>query len=142
MIELLVQRQPSKGNATLGTLAIDGSYFCHTLEDQIREVPGQPVSAWKIKGQTAISEGRYRLTLETSNRFGPDTFTVNAVKGFDYIRVHSGNTHEHTDGCLLVGQKSNATTVAYSKPTLLALKDLLVARMKAGEEAWITYCNP
>ena len=74
-MKLTLMRQPSEAGATVGKLFIDGAFVCWTLEDEIREVEGRPVSEWKIKGATAIPAGQYRVTLEPSARFGPDTLT-------------------------------------------------------------------
>lgn len=41
-MELLVQREPSTLDCTPGSLSIDGVFECYTLEDLVREVPGQP----------------------------------------------------------------------------------------------------
>ena len=98
-MKITIQRAPSHGGATIGKLSIDGIMACYTLEDEVREVPGQPVSEWKIKGATAIPAGEYRVTLEDSGRFGPDTLTINNVPGFQYIRMHAGNTSADTEGC-------------------------------------------
>lgn len=90
-MKLAIHRRPSVGGATIGKLYIDGVYACCTLEDEIREIEGQPVADWKIKGATAIPAGVYRVTLEHSNRFGADTLTLHDVPGFTSIRMHAGN---------------------------------------------------
>ena len=59
-MELLVQREPSTLSSTPGTLSIDGVFECYTLEDVVREVPGQPVAMWKVQNETAIPAGRYQ----------------------------------------------------------------------------------
>lgn len=64
-MELLVQREPSTLNSTPGTLSIDGAFECFTLEDVVREVPGRPVSTWKIARPNCYSgwslPGNHRL---------------------------------------------------------------------------------
>jgi hypothetical protein len=113
-MKLTVIREPSQGGATIGKMFIDGVFACFTLEDEVREVEGQPVSEWKIKGATAIPAGSYRVTLEHSARFGPDTPTINDVPGFQYIRMHAGNTAADTEGCLLLGLFASKTTLLLS----------------------------
>src|SRR5271166_6484158 len=106
-MELLVQREPSTLQSTPGTLSIDGVFECYTLEDVVREVPGQPVSTWKIQNKTAIPIGSYQVIIDFSNRFQRQMPHVLNVSGFDGIRIHSGNTAADTDGCLLLGQQRN-----------------------------------
>lgn len=90
-MKIIIRRQPSQGGATIGKLSIDGLFACYVLEDEIREVPGQTVSEWKIKGQTAIPAGEYRVTLEDSARFGPDTMTIRCA----WISVHPHARRKH-----------------------------------------------
>ena len=115
-----------------------------TLEDVVREVEGQPVATWKIQNETAIPQGRYKVTLEMSGRFGPDTITVNQVPGFSYIRIHPGNTDKDTDGCILVGYKlSDVNIIQFgtTRPAVADLKQKVKDALKAGEEVWITIKN-
>ena len=144
-MEMILQRRASIGGATIGDLFADGVFICHSLEDEIREVEGEPVSAWKIKGATAIPAGRYRVTLEHSPRFGPDTLTVNDVPGFSGVRMHGGNTSEDTEGCPLLGFQVTATTIVggTSKPAVEAVKAMLrTAIQLEGQEVWLEVCNP
>ena len=140
-IELTLQREPSKQETTLGTLSQGPEKICDTLEDQVREVPGKPVKSWKVWGKTAIPAGRYRITLENSPRFGKDTITVNEVEGFDGVRGHGGNKHEHTEGCLLFGVKVNAVTITKSQDTLKVVKAKVAKFIADGHEVWLTIHN-
>lgn len=143
-MEILIQRRKTEGKSTIGRLSIDGKEFCWTCEDPVREIAGRPVAEWKIPRETAIPGGRYKVTFETSGRFGPDTLTVNDVPGFTAIRIHSGNTAADTEGCLLVGQGADlaAGTIQNSKLALAALKsEVKDAIENRCEEIWITYVN-
>lgn len=116
MIELNLFRNSMTKESTLGTLSIkDGEkeeFFCYTLEDCVREVDGQPVTQWKIKGQTAIPCGRYRVLKTLSQRFGRYTLHIMDVPGFAGIRVHAGNTSNDTEGCVLVGMKASDKSIS------------------------------
>jgi hypothetical protein len=143
-MKITLQRRPSKGGATLGKLSIDGTFACYTLEDQIREVKGKPVESWKIYGETAIPAGEYRVTLENSNRFGPDTLTINAVPGFEGIRIHGGNTAADTHGCPLLGMQATDTSLigGTSKPAVLLVKGEVQRAIARGELVNIEVRNP
>lgn len=143
-MKISVMRSPSQGGATIGKLFIDGAFKCHTLEDEIREVEGEPVEAWKIKGETAIPTGTYRVTLEYSNRFGPDTLSVHDVPGFQYIRMHAGNTSADTEGCLLLGLQAGEASLigGTSRPAVELVKGLVRAAIQRGEPVTIDISNP
>ena len=128
------QREPSKGTGTLSKVFIDGYYICDVVEDVVRETPGVPVADWKIKGVTAIPAGLYKIVLQTSNRFGPNTLTLLNVPGFEYLRIHGGNTDANTDGCLLPGSRNSEDTVAFSQIALKALHAIIDPTLKVGEE--------
>lgn len=97
-MQITVTRKWFTGNDTTGELTIDGSDFhCFTLEDTVRD-PGV-----KVAGETAIPAGTYDVVVDLSNRFKRFMPHVLGVPGFDGIRIHSGNTNEDTEGCILLG---------------------------------------
>lgn len=143
-MKITLQRQPSRGGATIGELAIEGTFCCYTLEDEIREVEGEPVEAWKVKGATAIPAGEYRVTLEHSSRFGPDTLTISNVPGFQYIRMHAGNTSADTEGCPLLGMAATSHSLqgGSSRPAVALVKGQVRQAIAAGEVVMIDISNP
>lgn len=146
-LELLLQRQPTYRGATFGELYIAAEWFCHTLEDAIREIPGVDVRVWKVPGVTAIPAGRYRVTLEHSPRFGPDTITINGVRGFSEIRMHGGNDVGDTEGCPLVGSRCDREAGRIAGAVTDGVLAKLKARLQAagagrGGEVWIEVKNP
>jgi len=145
-MELNLQREPSDRHTTFGELRIDGTHECLPLEDEIREIPGQRVSSWKIKRATAVPAGRYRITLENSQRFGPETITINAVPGYISIRMHGGTDIEDTEGCVVVGDSADRERMTISGAKFNHVLDRLKARIKAaiaiGGEVWIEIRNP
>ena len=106
MVELLLIRDTFTENTTLGKLFANGTYFCHTLEDTVR------AEGIKVYGHTAIPAGEYRVKLSKSSRFNrvmPMVYTEdngyelkNGGIRFKGIRMHGGNTHRNTEGCILV----------------------------------------
>jgi Family of unknown function (DUF5675) len=102
-VRLILQRQHFFDTYTIGSLFLDGAKLCWTLEDKVREHPGMPVSQWKVMGDTAIPVGTYDLSITMSSRFGKELPLLANVPGFAGVRIHSGNTDEDTEGCILVG---------------------------------------
>jgi hypothetical protein len=143
-MKIVVQREPTRLGATLGKLSIEGKFVCDSLEDEIRDVEGQPVSVWKVMGITCIPNGIYPVTLEHSVRFGPDTMTINDVPGFSYIRIHPGNGIENTDGCLLLGMRTKVHTLlgGSSRPAVQYLKNEVRAAILRGEQVTIEILDP
>lgn len=132
-------REPSSDGATFGSLYVDHAWACWTLEDQIREVAGQPVATWKVKGATAIPAGRYRVVITPSTRFKRLLPLLENVPGFTGVRIHPGNSKEDTDGCLLPGLDRIDGTVRRSR---VAFESLFERLMGEPGEAWITIENP
>jgi hypothetical protein len=63
-MELTLVRDVCGTECTLGKLFVDGKFGCYTVEDVVRP------DGTKIPGRTAIPEGRYRLVVTRSPRFG------------------------------------------------------------------------
>lgn len=126
---------------TTGQLYVDEEFFCFTLEDKVREIPLAPVEKWKVQDETAIPQGRYRVTLDRSPKFGPDTISLHDVPGFQYIRIHSGNTEKDTEGCIILGYRlNNDNTVHFgtTRPAVNDLKNLLKRAIDKKEQTWIS----
>ncbi len=99
---ITVRREQFLPHCTIGRLFVDGVFECYTLEDAVRET-ADPVERWKIPGETAIPRGMYPVTLTLSPRFKRVLPLLGGVRGFSGVRIHSGNTAEDTEGCILVG---------------------------------------
>jgi hypothetical protein len=115
-MKLELMREGWTDTATHGKLYIDGVYFCDTLEDRDRFLEKHGAEA-KVDGQTCIPRGSYRLEVTFSNRFKnymPELLEVPCFKG---IRIHAGNTHEDTEGCILVGEFYKIGQISSSRVT-------------------------
>lgn len=110
------------------------TYLTDTLEPQWRDLKG---GAYKIRGRTAIPEGRYPLVVTRSPKFGKWLPLLMQVPGFEGVRIHSGNTAADTQGCILVGENKKKGMVLNSRAAMERLMRLLDGR-KAGEAVWIT----
>ena len=140
-MELLVVRYHKKPTYTIGKFFINGEYFCDTLEDADRglanAMPTSQIQAAKRKGTTAIPTGRYLMELTVSPRFGRILPILIGVKGFDGIRIHRGNTHEDTEGCILVGENKAVGKVLNSAKTEVRLMERL-QKINHTEQIYIT----
>lgn len=141
-MRLRLIREPSAQQTTLGVLFVNGRYLAFSLEDEIREQPGVPVAQWKVPGRTAIPAGRYRVRLSWSPRFQRVLPEVLAVPGFDGIRLHPGNRHADTEGCILLGVQRAGAAIVSSRPAHAALEAQLEQAAAANEDVWLTIENP
>lgn len=143
-MNLILRRNKANAQCTIGELyGADGLLLCYTLEDVVREVPGEPVSAWKVPGKTAIPQGRYRVTLTMSKRFSKVLPLVNSVEGFEGIRIHPGNTAADTEGCILPGMAvaQGGLAVLESRTAFKKLYSLIDKTLITGEDVFLEVRN-
>ena len=128
-MEILVKREYKKKDYTIGKMYINGEYFCDTLEDTDRglkqDMPLSELKELKEYGRTAIPTGEYFLTNEYSNRFKKMLPLIHNVPAFEGVRIHSGNTHEDTEGCILVGKNRAKGKVLDSRKTMSELMRII-----------------
>lgn len=126
---LTLDRKYKLPTYTIGKLYIDEEYFCDTLEDKDRgltdDMTVSEIGKIKIKKETAIPTGTYKITITYSNRFKKNMPLINDVKGFEGIRIHSGNTNHDTEGCILVGFNKIKGNVINSRDTYNKLFSIL-----------------
>lgn len=92
------------------------TFLAYTLEDEQRDV--------KVWGETRIPAGTYKLKLREEggfhnrylnkygNTFHKGMIHVQDVPGFEFILWHTGNTDEHTAGCLILGNTQTNNRIA------------------------------
>lgn len=128
-MEIRVVRESFNRNETIGRMFIDGRVFCFTLEDRDRELHQtmtlEAIAKKKVYGQTAIPSGRYLIRLTYSPRFKKILPQLMGVKGFEGIRIHSGNHHLHTEACIIVGMSRDDHNVLDSGKAMLKLMPIL-----------------
>ena len=147
-MKLTVVRTQFGTDATNGILLIDGLFECYTLEDQYQAV--------KVMHETCIPEGTYDIKFRKTGGFHAKyseryknahygMLHVQDVPNFTYILIHTGNTDEHTSGCLIVGETQQdleiskdgfvgSSTKAYKKMYAKVASQLL-----QGKEVTIEY---
>lgn len=121
-----VKRLYKGENSVIGELTIDGVFECFTLEDVERPV--------KIKNETAIPKGTYKVIINQSNRFKRLLPLLLNVPGFEGIRIHSGNSNHNTEGCILVGQTRSKDYIGKSRKAF----NKLFEKMQAAKNITIT----
>ena len=89
MLIRLIRNKPH-GSAITGRLIIDGTFFCNTLER---------------KGYQILTLC-YHVAVTQSPKFKRLLPIVQNIPNRSGIRIHAGNTIEHTTGCILVGDIS------------------------------------
>jgi len=114
----------------MGSLFINGLFECFTLEDIERDV--------KIKGRTAIAKGTYEIVVTMSARFAKRLPLLLNVPNFEGVRIHSGNTSEDTEGCILVGQTKSADFIGNSRAAMSVLLPKIEKALKNKEKVFIT----
>jgi hypothetical protein len=108
---------------TAGELFIDDLYFCNTIEDEERES--------KEYAKTAIPLGTYEITVNMSIRFKKLMPLLHNVPNFTGIRIHSGNSADDSEGCILVGKPHKKDFITESRVTFTELmKKINQARVK------------
>ena len=153
-MQLEVLRFSSQVDSTSGLLFevtdMGRRFMCYTLEDERR--------ALKVKGETRVPAGTYKIELRTEGGFhGRYTkkygdfhkgmLHVQDVPGFKWILIHTGNTDEHTSGCLIVGdsQENNQLKkdgfIGRSTQAYKRIYPPIAEALENGEEVTITYVD-
>jgi hypothetical protein len=124
-MRIALQRGRHNDEATLSTVYIDGQFFCYALEDQPQEV--------KVPHETRIPAGLYQIRLRNEGGmtkhyakrydFHEGMLWLQGVPGFEWIYIHTGNTDDHTSGCILVGDDRDydSWTISGSRSAYRAL---------------------
>ena len=146
-MELILERIAKRKTYTIGRLYIRrqvideylpgtaDDYFCDTLEPTWRDYEH---GAYKVKGRSAIPEGRYAVVISWSPKFKAWLPILFGVPKFEGIRIHAGNTAADTEGCILVGKNKLVGQVVDSRIWLHRLKQKIVEARSRGEPVWIT----
>lgn len=137
MMKLKLKRIAFKPTYTIGRLFVDGKYVCDTIEDRDRGLTDsmtlEEIMRLKKYGETAIPYGTYRVQITYSPKFKKMMPILIGVKGFEGVRIHSGNTAKDSLGCLLVGRNTKVGMVTESRKTY----NMLYAMMKDEKDITI-----
>ena len=146
-MELILERIAKRKTYTIGRLSIvepvvdeytagsKKTYFCDTLEPTWRDYKN---GAYKVKGRSAIPEGRYAVVISWSPKMKQWLPILLGVPKFEGIRIHAGNCSEDTEGCILVGKNREVGKVLDSRIWVHRLKQKIVEAKGRDEPVWIT----
>tara|TARA_R110001606_G_scaffold380639_1_gene541279 strand:- start:107 stop:688 length:582 start_codon:yes stop_codon:yes gene_type:complete len=107
-MKLDVVRTQFGKDATNGMLFVNKVFEAFTLEDEVRDI--------KVMSETAIPLGEYEIKFRNiggfdtkykaryGSTFHKGMLELQDVPNFKYILIHTGNTDQHTAGCLLIGE--------------------------------------
>ena len=163
-MELTLVRYASRSTYTIGALYVDDEKLrlCDTLEPAyhdygIDEHDGFYAKEKKVKDvkaktakkfpqgsameKCAIPEGRYKVVMAGSFKFGRPLPLLIDVPGFSGIRIHQGNFPSNTEGCILVGANKKVGMVLNSTYWLLVLIDEITKAEAQGKRVFITIKN-
>jgi hypothetical protein len=154
-MRLEVKRFADNGDTTLGILYIDGIFQCFTVEDEERST--------KVKGETRIPNGVYKVALRKeggyhakyTKKYGdmhkgmlcifnqPNWKIEKDGMTFQYILIHTGNTDEHTMGCLLTNDAVSGKTFTGSSSvdSYKKMYPIVASALERGEEVSIEYTD-
>jgi len=124
-------------------------FLCYSLEDEYRND--------KVMHETRVPAGTYNILLRTVGGFHAKytkrydfhkgMLHVQDVPGFKWILIHTGNTDEHTSGCLILGdsQENNQLMengfIGKSGQAYSRVYPPIAAALESGEEVTITYTD-
>ena len=153
MIKLEVLRVSSESDSSSGLVfdITNGKKFlCYSLEDEYRND--------KVMHETRVPAGTYQIKLRKEGGFNArytkkygdfhkGMLHVQDVPGFEYILIHTGNTDEHTSGCLIVGDSQENNQLlknGFIGKSVQAYKRIytpIAEALENGEEVTITYVD-
>jgi len=153
-MKLEVLRFSSQTDSTSGLLFeitdLGRRFMCYTLEDERRVL--------KVRGETRVPAGTYKIELRNEGGFNQrytkkypgmhrGMLHITNVPNFEYILIHTGNTDEHTAGCLIVGdaQENNILLpdgfVGKSVNAYKRIYPSIAKAIASGEEVTIRYID-
>ena len=125
-------------------------FLCYSLEDEYRND--------KVMHETRVPAGTYQIQLRKVGGFNAryakkygdfhkGMLHVQDVPGFEWILIHTGNTDEHTSGCLIVGDSQENNQLlknGFIGKSVQAYKRIytpIATALENGEEVTITYVD-
>ncbi len=131
-MEIIITRIAKKADYTIGVMKINGRKVCDTLEPHCIDWSKDK----KVKGKTAIPEGRYRVKMSMSRKFGKHMPYLMDVPNFNGVMIHQGNTPKNTQGCIIVGYNTIRGLVLKSRQAMEKIEEYLDTAAETKQEIW------
>jgi len=132
---MILTRDVKTPDMTGGKL-VYGDLRFYTMEEAITPT--------KIKGESAIPAGKYKVIIDFSNKFKKHLPLLLDVPGFSGVRIHSGNVSvnrsdgtDDTDGCTLLGTVRAKASVTNSRYAMSVFMEALEKDLKGGKNVWL-----
>ena len=152
-MKLEILRISSESDSSSGLvfdITDERKFLCYSLEDEYRND--------KVMHETRVPAGTYQIQLRKVGGFNAryakkygdfhkGMLHVQDVPGFEYILIHTGNTDEHTSGCLIVGDSQENNQLmknGFIGKSVQAYKRIytpIAEALENGEEVTITYVD-
>ena len=152
-MKLEILRISSESDSSSGLvfdITDERKFLCYSLEDEYRND--------KVMHETRVPAGTYQIQLRKVGGFNAryakkygdfhkGMLHVQDVPGFEYILIHTGNTDEHTSGCLIVGDSQENNQLlknGFIGKSVQAYKRIytpIAEALENGEEVTITYID-
>tara|TARA_Y100000389_G_scaffold169785_1_gene176297 strand:- start:41 stop:511 length:471 start_codon:yes stop_codon:yes gene_type:complete len=152
-MKLEILRISSESDSSSGLvfdITDERKFLCYSLEDEYRND--------KVMHETRVPAGTYQILLRKVGGFNAryakkygdfhkGMLHVQDVPGFEYILIHTGNTDEHTSGCLIVGDSQENNQLmknGFIGKSVQAYKRIytpIATALENGEEVTITYVD-
>jgi len=142
---LRVNRFVSNNDTTIGFIQTE-KLQGFTCEDEFR--------MHKVAGETRIPQGVYEIKFRTEGGMlqkyqqnypnHPGMLWLQNVEGFQYVYIHTGNTDDHTEGCILVGYGANLNgefCISSSRDFYIRLYREIQEAFASGRKVHIAICD-
>ena len=129
-------RKEKYDDRTIGSIYIDGSFECFSLEDCDRELEKGEI---KILGKTAIPKGRYQIVIDWSDKHRCLMLHILDVPQFKGIRFDIANDPSEIEGCVAVGKEVDYVSkkIVRSSDALRDLSIKILFALLQEEGIWL-----
>lgn len=118
-MNLYLHRFKQDASGTFGLMVLENKPLCVTCEDPWNN---------NAKNASCIPEGVYEVVERESEKYKKHWHVLN-VPNRSLILIHNGNNIDHTEGCILVGEKLGfivgKPSVVLSMPMMEKLRHIL-----------------